>query len=84
MFRKVLVVTLENQGGEDFLSLFDELLPQLPELQYVATVGEEDLWYDDQIFQFEDLLSSGEGRDYPLVEVVSALWALGLDAIGGG
>ncbi len=65
----VLVVTMEDRGGEDFLSLFDELLPQLPELQYVVTVGDEDLWYDDQIFQFEDLLSSGEGRDYPLVEV---------------
>ena len=35
----------------------------------MVTVGEEDLWYDDQIFQFEDLLSSGEGRDYPLCEV---------------
>ncbi len=65
----VVAVTAEEHGGEDFLSLFDELLPQLPELQYVVTVGEEDLWYDDQIFQFEDLLSSGEGRDYPLMEV---------------
>jgi len=65
----VLAVTVEEHGGADFLSLFDELLPQLPELQYVVTVGEEDLWYDDQIFQFGDLLSSGAGRDYPLGEV---------------
>ena len=65
----VAAVAAEEHGGEDFLALFDELLPQLPELQYVVTVGEEDLWYDDQIFQFEDLLSSGRGRDYPLVEV---------------
>ena len=65
----VLAVTAEEYGGEDFLSLFDELLPQLPELQYVVTVGDEDLWYDDQIFQFEDLLSSGEGRDFPSVDV---------------
>jgi acyl-CoA synthetase (AMP-forming)/AMP-acid ligase II len=64
-----LAVAAEEHGGEDFLSIFDELLPQLPDLQYVVTVGEEDLWYDDQIFQFEDLLSSGEGRDYPLVEL---------------
>ena len=28
------------------------------------TVGEEDLWYDDRIFQFEDLLSAGGGRDF--------------------
>jgi fatty-acyl-CoA synthase len=65
----VAAVSTEEHGGQDFLSLFDELLPQLPELQYVVTVGEEDLWYDDQIFQFEDLLSSGEGRDYPQVDV---------------
>jgi len=64
-----LAVSIEDHAGEDFLAHFDELLPQLPELQYVVTVGEEDLWYDDQIFQFEDLLSSGEGRDYPSVEV---------------
>jgi len=61
----VLAVTAEDHGGEDYLAVFDELLPQLPELQYVVTVGEEDLWYDDQIFQFEDLLSAGEGRDFP-------------------
>ncbi len=65
----VLAVTAEDHGGEDYLAVFDELLPQLPELQYVVTVGEEDLWYDDQIFQFEDLLSAGEGRDFPTLEV---------------
>src|SRR5690606_39343523 len=27
--------------------------------------GKEDLWYDDRVYQYEDLLSSGEGR--PLV-----------------
>jgi fatty-acyl-CoA synthase len=64
----VLAVTVENHEGEDYLALFDELLPQLPELQYVVTVGEEDLWYDDQIFQFEDLLSAGAGRDFPAPE----------------
>lgn len=65
----VLAVTVEHHSGEDYLTVFDELLPQLPELQYVVTVGEEDLWYDDQIFQFEDLLSAGEGRDFPTVQV---------------
>jgi len=65
----VLAVTAENHGGVDYLAVFDELLPQLPELQYVVTVGEEDLWYDDQIFQFEDLLSAGAGRDFPTLEV---------------
>src|SRR5690606_3056777 len=32
-------------------------------------VGEQDLWYDDRIYQFEDLVSSGEGRAFPAGEV---------------
>jgi acyl-CoA synthetase (AMP-forming)/AMP-acid ligase II len=60
----VCAVTVEESEGTDFLQLFEELMPQLPELQYLVTVGEEDLWYDDRIFQFEDLISSGAGRDF--------------------
>jgi len=40
------------------------LIAELPDLQYLVTVGKEELWYDDRIFQFEDLVSSGEGRGY--------------------
>lgn len=57
-------VTVENAFGNDYLQLFEHLLEELPDLKYVVTVGEEDLWYDDQIFQWEDMLSSGSGRDY--------------------
>jgi acyl-CoA synthetase (AMP-forming)/AMP-acid ligase II len=57
-------VTLETALGTDYLQLFDELMPQLPELRHLVTVGEQELWHDDRIFQFEDLLSSGAGRDY--------------------
>ncbi|HEU0054214.1 MAG TPA: AMP-binding protein [Longimicrobium sp.] len=59
------VVTAENWGGVDYLARFEGFLATLPDLQYVVSVGEEDLWYDDRIHQFEDLVSSGEGRDYP-------------------
>ncbi len=62
----VCAVTVEQDREVDYLQLFEELMPQLPELQYLVTVGEEDLWYDDRIFQFEDLLSAGRGRDYPV------------------
>ena len=61
----VAVVSAEDFGGTDYLELFEGLLATLPDLQYVVTVGEADLWYDDRIYQFEDLVSSGEGRDYP-------------------
>ncbi len=56
------VISPELYDGTDYLQLFEALLAELPALQYVVTVGEEDLWYDDRIFQFEDLVSSGQGR----------------------
>ncbi len=59
------VVTIEQWGGVDFLQRFEDLLGDLPDLQYVVTVGDEDLWYDDRIFQYEDLVSSGVGRPVP-------------------
>ncbi|HUF13713.1 MAG TPA: AMP-binding protein [Longimicrobiales bacterium] len=61
------VVCAERFAGIDFLELFESLLTSLPDLQYLVTVGEEDLWYDDRIYQFEDLVSSGEGREVPTV-----------------
>ncbi|HEX5725011.1 MAG TPA: AMP-binding protein [Longimicrobiaceae bacterium] len=60
-----VVVTAENWGGIDYLARFESFLAVLPDLQYVVSVGEEDLWYDDRIHQFEDLVSSGADRDFP-------------------
>lgn len=54
----------EKVDGIDYLALFEDLLVELPELQYLVTVGKEDLWYDDRIFQWEDMLSAGHGRDF--------------------
>jgi fatty-acyl-CoA synthase len=59
------VVTAERHNGVDYLQLFEQLLTELPDLQYLVTVGDEELWYDDRIFQFEDLLSKGAGRAAP-------------------
>lgn len=63
------LIAAERLGGEEQMELLERLLLSLPDLQYVVTVGEEDLWYDDRIFQFEDLVSSGEGRALPVVEI---------------
>ncbi|MEQ9399225.1 MAG: class I adenylate-forming enzyme family protein [Longimicrobiales bacterium] len=65
----VCVVTVERSYGIEYLEVFEDLLVSLPDLQYLVTVGDEDLWYDDRIFQFEDLLSAGAGRDYPAPDV---------------
>ena len=59
-----LAVTVERHAGIDFLEVFEDLIAELPDLQYLVTVGREELWYDDRIFQFEDLVSSGEGRPW--------------------
>lgn len=61
----VTVVTAETFAGVDFLARFEGFLAALPDLQYIVSVGEEDLWYDDRIYQLEDLLSSGAGRAVP-------------------
>ena len=64
-----VVVSAEDFNGTDYLELFEGFLTSLPDLQYLLTVGEADLWYDDRIYQFEDVLSSGEGRELKPVEV---------------
>lgn len=61
-----IAVTAERFRDTDYLQLFEDLIAELPDLQYVVTVGKEELWYDDRIFQFEDLVSSGEGRPVPV------------------
>ena len=58
------VFAAERYGGVDYLKMFEDIIAELPDLQYLVTVGDEELWYDDRIFQFEDLASSGEGREY--------------------
>jgi fatty-acyl-CoA synthase len=53
------VVTPEVWNGTDYLELYEEMLPDLPDLRQVVTVGPEDLWTDDRFLQFEDLAGAG-------------------------
>ena len=57
--------TVQQYDGIDFLQYFEDVVVELPDLRYLVTVGDEELWYDDRIFRFEDLVSSGEGRRSP-------------------
>jgi len=63
------VVALERHHGVDYLQIFEDMIAELPDLLYLITVGGEELWYDDRIFQFEDLVSSGAGREIPAVVI---------------
>jgi fatty-acyl-CoA synthase len=73
-----VVIAAEEYEGHDNLELFERMQFNLPELQYLVTVGEEDLWYDDRIFQFEDLVSSGEGKDFarPAIDPGEVVYAI--------
>ena len=53
------VVTPEVWNGTDYLELYEELLPDLPDLHHVITVGPEDVWTDDRFVQFEELARAG-------------------------
>ncbi len=55
-----VVVTPEVWSGTDYLELYEEMLPDLPDLHHVITVGPEDLWTDDRFLQFEDLAVKGK------------------------
>ncbi len=57
------VITPELWSGTDYLELYEEMLPDLPDLKHVVTVGPEDLWTDDRFLQFEDLTARGAGSD---------------------
>src|SRR5690606_7727548 len=65
----VACVTAETWNGVDYLGRFENFLAVLPALQYIIAVGEEDLWYDDRVYQFEDLVSAGEGRELAPIDV---------------
>ncbi|MEE2904855.1 MAG: class I adenylate-forming enzyme family protein [Gemmatimonadota bacterium] len=62
-------VTIEQIDGLHYLELFEEFTQQLPELRHLIAVGQGDFWFDEGVFQFQELMSSGVGRDYPVATV---------------
>jgi fatty-acyl-CoA synthase len=54
-----VVVSAESHAGRDFVELFDELIGDLPDVQYLVAVGGGDYWYDDRVFPYRDLVSKG-------------------------
>ncbi|HEV2751132.1 MAG TPA: AMP-binding protein [Gemmatimonadales bacterium] len=50
-------VAPEGYEGTDFLELYDELLPDLPELRALILVGASDRWLDDRVYRYADLIS---------------------------
>ena len=61
-------VVPESYEGTDFLELYDELLPDLPELRALILVGTSDRWLDDRVYRYADLISK---RAAPAGAIVS-------------
>jgi fatty-acyl-CoA synthase len=51
------VVTVETWDGVDLLERLDQLLPELPGLRFVVTVGAEDRWLDGRVYRWADLVA---------------------------
>lgn len=58
-------VTPAAYGGVDFLEVFDELFDHLPALRSAVVVGAE-VWTDDRVYQFDELLRKGRTPMLPL------------------
>ncbi len=65
----VLALASESLGDVDYLELFEDLIGDLPDLQYLVSVGREDFWYDDRVFQFSDLVTRGRRGSHPIAEL---------------
>ena len=64
-----LAVAVESLGELDYVEVFDELIAELPDLQYLVLVGEDDFWYDDRVFQFGNLVKRGRRRQAQLTDL---------------
>jgi fatty-acyl-CoA synthase len=49
----------QSVGETEYLEIFEDLLADLPDLRHLVMVGPDEMWYDDRIFQFADLVARG-------------------------
>jgi fatty-acyl-CoA synthase len=75
---EVSLLVVAESDDVDPIDVFDELITELPDLQYLVTVGDEDRWYDDRVFRFRDLVSGGRATPQPIAEVDPATDALAI------
>ena len=66
----VLAIAAQAAGESEYLETLEELLADLPDLRYVAMVGPDEMWYDDRIYQFADLVARGR-RSTPIAREAS-------------
>jgi len=60
-----LTVAAQAAGEAEYLEAFEELLAELPDLRHLVMVGPDEMWYDDRVFQFADLVARGRRHAPP-------------------
>jgi fatty-acyl-CoA synthase len=55
----VLAVAAQVAGETEYLEAFEDLMSDLPDLRLLVTVGPDEMWYDDRVYQFADLVGRG-------------------------
>jgi fatty-acyl-CoA synthase len=64
-----LVVAAATLGDTDYLEVFDDIVADLPDLQYLVLVGQEDFWYDDRVFRYANLVTRGARSQLPSISL---------------
>ena len=54
-----VVVAVTAWEGRDHLEWFEDLLADMPELRHVVAVGDDDVWLEDRIVDYGDLVKHG-------------------------
>ncbi len=62
-----VAIAAQAAGEIEYLETFEELIADLPDLRFLVTVGPDEMWYDDRIYQLADLVA--RGRRQPPVAV---------------
>lgn len=73
-----MAVAAESLGAVQYVELFEDIVGALPDLQYLVTVGQEDFWYDDRVFQFRDLVTRGRRAHTPITPLDPATQPLAI------
>ncbi|MEX0691639.1 MAG: AMP-binding protein [Gemmatimonadales bacterium] len=60
-----VVIAAQSGGDPEYLEVFEELIAELPDLRHLVLVGSDEMWFDDRIFQFADLVQRGKRRQAP-------------------
>ncbi len=64
-----LTIASQASGELEDLETLEELITDLPDLRYLVTVGPDEMWYDDRMFQFADLVGRGRRLTVPSVTI---------------